>query len=182
MQGTPNNAEKYAASWKNLRFRKGVFYSIFLGLPLCWIILKSFIFWTASPVSNIAAIITSTWILAAYLLLYIIAAIYLHAFRCPRCHERFFLSTSGIVLFKDTCGSCGLPGGALTDDAEETVTKPVAWVRRIFVTCFWLLILIFWLSKPYEDYRRHQKELEGVNSMTGASSSVSPSVPSSGFK
>ena len=95
---------EYAPQWRDYRRR-------FITALLSWVVPPAIIHLTGIGgwVQNAA--------ITAWLLLFAVCMMWLFSFRCPRCHEWFFIELPSNHPMAKACVHCGLPKWAREDVA-----------------------------------------------------------------
>ena len=114
-------ATDWNSAWEEYRRRRARFFAVWFGGIPCAVLFAYFLVW-----------LTKTaflgWVgLAIWPVLFVLAAVDLYTFPCPRCGQPFF-STKwiGNNQFRRTCGWCGLPKWTSNKPVQPTrATQPI---------------------------------------------------------
>ena len=104
--------EESRLAWDDYRRRQRLLTRIILGGSLTCAIL--FIVGQLAGVEGIVQIALLLWV--PCMIAYIVAYNYLLAFRCPRCHKKFFCTTFSHNAVRRTCAHCTLPKWGSADE------------------------------------------------------------------
>jgi len=108
----------YTADWHDYRKRRLVFWVLFLGLVPGVIILFAVIGMPISAVTGIDRLYFFYWIAGLWMLMLVVARFRSSWFKCPRCHNLFFVKHFHRLPFISKCLHCGLPKWASSDTAR----------------------------------------------------------------
>lgn len=120
----------YTSSWRAYKRRVFVmdlfkiFYSC-LGISLifvgAFVFLGIYLVVTALGIQSLEAQLS--FALALFAIILFLPPVYFFSFRCPRCHQKFFVSNTGREPDRKTCCHCGLSihGNPKEDEIPSTI-------------------------------------------------------------
>jgi hypothetical protein len=112
----PPSPPDYRAAWADYRRRRQWFWGEYVGgffALMALLELGQWLGW-ASLVETGFAILSPVW-----MLVFVVVAIRLQLFKCPRCGLQFFKTFWSYNPFAKRCRHCGLPKWANTDRPEH---------------------------------------------------------------
>jgi hypothetical protein len=110
-----SDSPDFAVAWNDYRHRRRWFFGVWLGGFLAIALLVGLLS-KLSPDDVVFYILGLTWMIA-----FIVVAIRLQFFKCPRCHHKFFGSAGYSNPLARKCLHCGLPKWSESDLHEKQV-------------------------------------------------------------